>query len=243
MESVAVPLGAFEISRSLRNLLGVSWPEETCLAFEPPPSPEAEADALDALAAAAQRCAAAGARRVWVEPSERASLPTESLRVALFVALRCDGLRVVAAGLEVGHWIRFAEDVATADGLCGGRLELAFASLPPDALLGSLRQAWSGAPVPVAGGAPVQIHPRAPRADGPPLWACLADEEEARRAAERDVGGVAVSAVVALAHTGAARPPLPLAIVREADAPWPASAPAHAIALASRVVRAPGGGV
>ena len=25
-------------------------------------------------------------------------------------------LRVVAAGLEVGHWIRFAEDVATADG-------------------------------------------------------------------------------------------------------------------------------
>ena len=211
----------------------VSSPEELWLDYGPHASAGAEADAQTALVAAARSGAASGARRLWLCAPGAFHSPYESLRLALVVALACEPLRVVAAGLRVRHWIRFAEDVATADGVCGGRLELAFADVPEVELLERLRQAWSGAPVTVVEPERVQIHPRPVRPDGPPLWAFVATEAAAVAAAKAELGAVAQDAETLVAHAAAARPPLPAALRVPPGTEAPSGLPSHAVVIAA----------
>ena len=222
--------------------MGVSSPEELWLDWRPHGSARAEADAHDALLAAVEGWRASGLRRLWLGVADGFSSPHESLRLALAVGVACESLRVVAAGLRVHHWVRFAEDVATADGLCGGRLELAFAELPERELLERLRQAWSGAPVTVVEPDRVQIHPRPVRPDGPPLWVQVSTEPAAAAAAEAELGALAHDPAVLAAHAAAARPPLPAALRIPEGSAAPNDLPAQAVALQSaRFPAAPAG--
>lgn len=209
--------------------------EESWFLLAPQPSAHAEAALQDRLLAAMRAAAEAGCERVWLSAPRGFAAEQESLRLAVSVALHCASLRVVAAGLRRASWIRLAEDAATADGLCGGRLELAFEELPDAAMLARLREAWSGAPVlldsdPASepGGADrqrIELHPRPVRPDGPPLWAEASSPEQAARAAELELGAIVADPASALAHLQAAYDvmPPPIAIVDAASSELPQS--------------------
>lgn len=205
--------------------------DEAWLEFEPQSSPAAEAARLAALVEEAGSHVAAGARRIWLCSSEGSPSPNESLRLALSVMLQCEGLSIVAVGLRVPHWIRFAEDVATADGLCGGRLEIGFAAPPPPETIECLRQAWSGAPVAVAGGDPIRIHPRPVRPDGPPLWTSVMSEADAGAAAQCELGAIVHPAATIGVGALAAGSSLPLAVFGAPAAEAPPGLPPDTIVL------------
>jgi len=146
---------------------------------------------------------------------------SESLRLAVAVSLHCEGLRVVASGLRSSSWIRLAEDAATADGLCGGRLELAFDELPDAGVVERLRGAWSGARVelPGADGQSIEVHPRPVRREGPPLWAAVASPAEAGRAARLDLGSIVGDPASARAHLESASDGMPPPVAMRTAAP------------------------
>jgi len=179
-------------------------------------SAAAEAEQLASLVAAARVEAGRGTSRVWISTAQAPGAADGALRLALAVAMGCEGLSVVAAGLAPGSWLRLAEDAATADGLCGGRLELAFARLPDSSLLERLRLAWSGAPVEANAGSLVEIHPRPARPGGPALWSVVSSEAEAIVAAGLELGVIAEDPVSARACPP--RPPLapPVALIEAA---------------------------
>lgn len=201
---------------------------ETVAALEPWFSLEtaldatAEAAQLELLLAGAALAESSGCRRIWVEAQPGTALPADSLRLALAVAARTDSLRVVAAEIRLAaspgvsdasrSWIRLAEDAATADGICGGRLELAFAALPESGatIVARLRDAWSGSPIDLGdGGAPIEIYPRPCTRDGPKLWTRVDSVAALDAAAAFDVAVVISDAEVAQAH-----------VERSVDALW-----------------------
>ena len=191
-----------------------------------------EADQLDRLLEQAAAVTAGGCARIWVSVRPGLAAVNDALRLALAVALRCEGVRVVAAGLVFEHWIRLAEDAATADAACGGRMELAFRAPPQEGPLESMRGAWAGARVrvePGAGAEPatIEVHPRPVRRDGPPLWSLVSDESEAQLAGELELGAVTELVSVLPAHrTAAGGLPLPAALVVSVESSGEASEPA-----------------
>ena len=138
-----------------------------------------------------------------------------TIGIAPSAALNCPGVRVVATGIRVPSWIRLVEDAATADGLCGGRLELAFGELPDRDTLARLRDAWSGAPVRLDADDRIELYPRPVHRDGPARWTEVADAAEAVRAAELELGAIVAEPALARAHAEAAGavPPPPVAVV------------------------------
>jgi alkanesulfonate monooxygenase SsuD/methylene tetrahydromethanopterin reductase-like flavin-dependent oxidoreductase (luciferase family) len=169
----------------------------------------AEADQLDLLLAGVECAVERGCERVWLEGFDGLEQSSDSIRLALWVAGQVASVRVVATGIRVERspkndeartWIRLAEDAATADGLCGGRLELAFADTSDDLAetVSLLREAWSGARISLGdGGDPIEIHPRPGRADGPMLWARVTSAESAEAALVAEVGAILSSATLA----------------------------------------------
>lgn len=167
---------------------------------------EAEADQLDLLLAGVECAVELGCERVWLEGFDGLEQASDSIRLALWVAGQIPSVRVVATGIRVEKspeideartWIHLAEDAATADGLCGGRLELAFAEASAELAetVSRLREAWSGGRISLGdGGEPIEIHPRPSRPDGPVLWGRVDSVESAEAAATADVGSVVTSA-------------------------------------------------
>jgi alkanesulfonate monooxygenase SsuD/methylene tetrahydromethanopterin reductase-like flavin-dependent oxidoreductase (luciferase family) len=176
-------------------LAAVSCPTESWFPLEAQRSAQREAAQIDRLLRAASAAAADGGERVWLSAPRDMAAENDSLRLAVAVALHCETLRVVATGLRSESWIRLAEDAATADGLCGGRLELAFEAVPEVSALERLRAAWSGAPVEIPANAhseavTIEVHPRPVRRDGPPLWVEAPGPAEAARAVDLDLGAI-----------------------------------------------------
>jgi len=178
-------------------------------------APKAEAEQLDLLLAGVELAARRGCERVWLEGVEGFALAADSLRLALWVAGQIESVRVVATGVRVApvpstdtarSWIRLAEDAATADGICGGRLELAFEDTCEGRgglarTVALLREVWSGGRVSPADGAErIEVHPRPCRPDGPKLWARVRSSEAADEAAEAELG--AIVSIPGLAREG-----------------------------------------
>lgn len=203
-------------------LAAVTRTDESWFLLASQRSSSAEAAQHDRLLAAARAAETAGCGRVWLSAPRGLAAQNDSMRLAVAVALHCEGLRVVAAGLRSTSWIRLAEDAATADGLCGGRLELAFEGLPDAGVLERLRHAWSGARVAVHDGGEdaqwIEVHPRPVCRDGPPLWAVAASPAEAARAAELDLGAIVSDPASALAHFEAAGDAMPPPVAMLASA-------------------------
>ncbi|MEE3330959.1 MAG: hypothetical protein VX246_08830, partial [Myxococcota bacterium] len=183
---------------------------EPWFSFETSLDATAEAAQLELMLAGAVLAESSGCRRIWVEAQPGTALPADSLRLALAVAAGTDSLRVVAAGVrlvaspgaanEPRSWIRLAEDVATADGICGGRLEIAFAALPESGptTVARLRDAWSGSPIDLGdGGAPIEIYPRPCTRDGPKLWTRVDSVAALEAAAAVDIAVIISDAEVA----------------------------------------------
>ncbi|MEZ4214948.1 MAG: hypothetical protein R3E88_00590 [Myxococcota bacterium] len=191
--------------------MGTASDAEPWIEIAPAESARGEAEQVDALfarAARAARAAAGGLPRLWIAPAlGSAHAPREALRIATGVLAREPGLRVVAADVaapdgEGAAWLRLAEDVATADAIAGGRLELAFRSLPRDgaSLVARLRAAWAGEPVAARegeSGAEVEVHPAPARRGGPPLWLRCASAREVASAHAAGIGAVVDDARVA----------------------------------------------
>lgn len=109
-----------------------------------------------------------------------AALPGTGLVLAASIAARTPGREVgacVALPGSLPEVLRLAEETATADGVCRGRLHLVLAERPDEpeapltaeASLALLRRALAGGPVPTPGGE-VPVHPRPARPSGPRLW-------------------------------------------------------------------------
>ena len=190
----------------------------------------AEAVQLELLLEAAVLAERLGCRRVWIEARPGPALPVDSLRLALAVAARTDSLRVVASGVRLAaslgaanasrSWIRLAEDVATVDGICGGRLEMAFAEVPEAgwATVSRLRDAWSGSPIDLGDGeAPVEIYPRPCTRDGPKLWTHVDSVAALDAAVAADISAIISDAEVEQA-----------CVERSVDALWLSEAAARA---------------
>lgn len=196
-------------------LAGVAYLNEPWFPLADQPSAQAEAAQLDRLLAAVRAEASKGAARVWLSTAGGRAAESDSLGLAVLAALNCPSVRVVATGIRVPSWIRLVEDAATADGLCGGRLEIAFGELPDRDTLTRLRDAWSGAPMQLDADDRIELYPRPVHPDGPALWSEVADAADAVCAAELEIG--AIVADPAIARTYAEAPgallPRPVAVV------------------------------
>lgn len=174
-------------------------------------------DSLLEHAAAAEAC---GVGLVWV--SERPLAPGARLPAALplcaALAARTTRIRIGAGplALPLYHPLRVAEDIATLDGLSGGRIELAlglgaegeaFAEFGVERRsrggrleegIALLRAAWSGEPISFSGRhhgvSEIAIAPRPVQRPGPPLWLGAAADAAIRRAARLGAGLLAQDA-------------------------------------------------
>ncbi len=174
-------------------------------------------DELLAHAAAAE---ARGVDLVWI--SERPFVPGARIPAALplcaALAVRTTRVRIGAGplALPLYHPLRVAEDIATLDGLSGGRIELAlglggageaFAGFGVERRgrgdrleegMALLRAAWSGEPIRFAGRhhsvSDVSVSPRPLQRPGPPVWVGAAAGAAVRRAARLGAGLLATEA-------------------------------------------------
>ena len=149
-----------------------------------------------ALLEHAARAEAAGIDSLWISerPFARAAVVPAALPLLAAVAARTTQIRVGSAllPLPLYHPLRLAEDAATLDGLCGGRLELGLGlgehtegfdgfGVPVTGRLERfeesllvLRQAWGQGPVQFEGQyyqlAGPEVFPKPVQPQGPPLW-------------------------------------------------------------------------
>ncbi|MCC6639724.1 MAG: LLM class flavin-dependent oxidoreductase [Deltaproteobacteria bacterium] len=226
-------------------------PPAVRLALRYDPRPESgpgEAGALyDALLAHAVQAEACGVDLVWI--SERPLAPGARLPAALplcaALAARSTRLRIGAGplALPLYHPLRVAEDVATLDGLSGGRVELAlglggaaeaFAGFGVERRgrgdrleegIALLRAAWTGEKVVFSGRhymvSGVGIAPRPVQQPGPPIWVGASAGAAIRRAARLGAGllaqdDAAVSVYLAARRALGAEAPARVAIARVA---------------------------
>jgi alkanesulfonate monooxygenase SsuD/methylene tetrahydromethanopterin reductase-like flavin-dependent oxidoreductase (luciferase family) len=162
-----------------------------------------------ALLEHAARAEAAGIDSLWISerPFARAAVVPAALPLLAAVAARTTQIRVGSAllPLPLYHPLRLAEDAATLDGLCGGRLELGLGlgehtegfhgfGVPvagrlerfEESLL-VLRQAWGVGPVRFEGQyyrlVGPEVHPKPVQRQGPPVWIGASAESGVRLAA------------------------------------------------------------
>lgn len=119
-----------------------------------------------------------GADALWLEGEGDGAL----LQTAAALAVHAEGLDLIISGLRLParNLLREAEDLASLDGLCAGRLEVSLAWAPGVQAehvaeeIAVLRDAWRPEPMEHAGVrhtfSGIDVHPKPERAGGPPLW-------------------------------------------------------------------------
>jgi alkanesulfonate monooxygenase SsuD/methylene tetrahydromethanopterin reductase-like flavin-dependent oxidoreductase (luciferase family) len=145
-------------------------------------------DLLAAVLDHALAAEAGGLDAVWL--FEDAATPAAGLAAALATRTRRLRIGILWRARPRAHPLRIAEDVATLDGLSGGRVELAFeagSEDPPLAdVLRLLRAAWQDGPLRQDGVQGLEVVPKPWQHPGPPLW--IAGAAAPGLAAREDAG-------------------------------------------------------
>ncbi len=197
--------------------------------FDPRGSAQAAPATYAGILSLARRAEAGGVDAAWIaeRPSDDHALVPSAFPLCAAVLAATSRLRVATGllPLPLHHPLRVAEDVATLDGLGGGRFELGVGmgsdpegaarfGVSPAALAGRfdealeiLRAAWGPGPVSFEGRhfrvADVRVEPRPSRPDAVPLWIGAARPGAQRRAASVGAGLVVPAGADVAAYLGA----------------------------------------